>query len=105
MSHEVLSQRSSNSKVELELATHGRAQTVEELTGARTAHITLHITRVEVISDIENCDADARPARPQSWHESRYRETFYYLRVERKECGKASRFITRLDEIQSLVDE
>ncbi len=98
-------QSSRNSKVELEFATHGCAQTVEELTGLLAAQIALHITRIEVIGDVENRDADAHSTPLEFRDEFRYRETFNYLRIERKEIGETSRFIARSDELKSFVDE
>ena len=68
-------------EIHLELSSHRRAETVEELSELRTTKIVLYITRIKVIRDVENNDT--------STHilvEVRNLKTFQDCRIQLNEC-------------------
>ncbi len=92
-------------EIDLKLAAHGCAQTVEKLTDTRAAKIVLNITRVEMIRNVENGRPDAHFASLELGNELGNDETLGDLHVERDEYGKAPRPVARTDEIQLLIYE
>ena len=87
-------------ELNLELTSNGCPQAIEELPEARAAEIILHVTRVEVISNVKDGDTDAHLVFLEHWDA----KAFGDLSVEREECGEASRLITPTHEIELLIN-
>jgi len=87
-------------ELNLELTSNGCSQAIEKLPEARAAEIILHVTRVEVISNVKDGDTDAHLV----FLEHRDAKAFGDLSVEREECGEASRLITPTHEIELLIN-
>src|SRR5205809_6007869 len=70
-------------EVQLKLAAHGRAQTVEKLAKSPAAKIVLYVARIEVIRDVKNGDSYPRAATLKPRNKTRYLEALNNLQVER----------------------
>ena len=66
-------------KIDLELGAHCRTEAVVKLAELRACDVILHISRVEVASNIENSRTDARSLSAHLGDKLWYRETFRNL--------------------------
>src|SRR6266850_2951617 len=99
MSADVIPLGSIGLEIDLELAAHRGAETIEKFAEVRTAKIVLYVTWIEMIRDVENDGAG-----PRLFIEVRDGEAFQYRSVQREECRKA-RAVAGADEIESIVHE
>src|SRR5882672_1041100 len=88
------------SKVQLKLPAHRRAQTVVELPQFQTAGIVLHIARIEVIGNVENDNTGPGPL-----VEDRNLEALQDRSIQREEGRKATGLIAGADKLKSFVDQ
>src|ERR1700730_8678110 len=92
--------RKRQSKIQLKLASHRRAQTVVKLAQVQAASVVLDVARVEVISNVENDNAGSR-ALIEDWNFEALEDGC----VERDEGRKASGLIAGADELEPFVDD
>jgi len=86
--------------VQLKLATHGRAQTVEELADLQATRVVLHVAWVEVVSDVEDGDTGASALIKKG-----DLKALEDLRIKREIHRKTSGLILRADYVKPLIDQ
>ena len=92
-------------EVKLEFAAHGRAEAVEKLAESRAGDVILHLTGIEVVSGVNNGQAESHSSSSNPGDELWYGETFGNLQGKRKKRWEASCPVAWTDKIQALINE